>query len=1034
MNSAQNIQVAVRCRPLNERENKLNSHSIIECNERSKEITACDKNSQHISLDKKFTFDKVFGVTSKQSDVYNQVVKPVVLEVIEGYNCTIFAYGQTGTGKTHTMEGEWAVDDMSQSWETDPMVGVIPRSVAHLFTALNSIQNCDYSVKISFMELYNEELSDLLSESSATDEKRRIYDDPARKGSVQIPGLEEAVVKNKNEVYRILQKGSQRRQQAATLMNAKSSRSHSIFSITVFIKEKSIEGEETVKVGKLNLVDLAGSENIERSGAKGKRAAEAGKINKSLTTLGRVITALVEHRDHIPYRESNLTRLLQDSLGGRTKTTLIATISPALCNLEETLSTLDYAHKAKSIRNKPEVNQKLVKKALIKEYSDEIEKLKRELLSTRDKNGIFLPPEIYDEMESKISNQKEEIREHLTKIESLSDDMEKVEENLAVTKDSLMERNVQLRQTTETLNQTESSLTKKRKECDETAHLLEEQVKTEAKLYGEATTLRQTTIEQNNDITRLREKVDRCSSVAINNMHLTDQFSKHMHEKILEFAKYDLQASSEQGTSLCNVCDALQEVNSRMEDMKTENVCQLNIYEQKQQNWLNLRKQFLTSEIQHGFEAFYKQFLEYNEQSGIKSAENIVQQLELCSSHSSMFTQTYTNLTRAIEQTTVQNGSFLVSFIQNSEAFLTSTDTSIKNSSGDVTMRLETLEKSVTATSNDLGDLKTMTNEFRSEIDTVLSQLTKKIGEKSCQLNKVLEKVIQNNENQANELQEIKRLAEVNSSDCLAAKNAKYTELVSEPVVQLLEANKQSLRDLSALTKTLCSNYNDSAVHFKTSLDVNKETDSTKAAKLTELTINHSEKLTKQCESLSDELARYASDSERFFQNFNANSIEAELADLIELTGHAQHEVNVTTASVDDRKGSAQEYAAELGGAVETFAVKEYEVVLPSGQTPSKKDFVVGDEPQRTKDHVQLIESYRQRLGELEAMQPPQEVVVQSIEMITPKIESGYPMKRVASEKENALNEKQASKVSKNSYGSLRGLSAKPRRAFGAAN
>ncbi len=329
-NNAQNIQVAVRCRPLNERESKMNSYSIIECNEKTKEVTAFDK-SGTMQLDKKFTFDKVFGVTSKQSEVYNQIVKPVVLEVIEGYNCTIFAYGQTGTGKTHTMEGSWStVDDLAQSWDSDQMVGVIPRSVAHLFTCLNSISSCEYSVKISFIELYDEELSDLLTEGNEND-KLRIFDDPERKGSVKIPGLEEIVVRNKSEVYKILQRGSQRRQQASTLMNAKSSRSHSIFTLTVFIKEKSIEGEETIKVGKLNLVDLAGSENIERSGATGKRAAEAGRINKSLTTLGRVITALVEHRDHIPYRESNLTRLLQDSLGGRTKTTLIATISPAMC-------------------------------------------------------------------------------------------------------------------------------------------------------------------------------------------------------------------------------------------------------------------------------------------------------------------------------------------------------------------------------------------------------------------------------------------------------------------------------------------------------------------------------------------------------------------------------------------------------------------------------------------------------------------------------------------------------------------------------
>jgi kinesin family member 11 len=279
---------------------------------------------------------KVFGVHSKQSEVYNQVVRPVVLEVIEGYNCTIFAYGQTGTGKTFTMEGNSSAllnDDVagsSSNWDDDPLTGVIPRSVAHLFSILNSISSCEYSVKISFIELYNEELSDLLSEST---EKLRIYDDPARKGSVVIPGLEEVVVQNKTEVYRILQKGAEKRQKASTLMNSQSSRSHSIFTVTVFLKEKSLEGEEILKVGKLNLVDLAGSENIERSGATGKRAAEAGKINKSLTTLGRVITALVEHRDHIPYRESNLTRLLQDSLGGKTKTTIIATISPAQCNI-----------------------------------------------------------------------------------------------------------------------------------------------------------------------------------------------------------------------------------------------------------------------------------------------------------------------------------------------------------------------------------------------------------------------------------------------------------------------------------------------------------------------------------------------------------------------------------------------------------------------------------------------------------------------------------------------------------------------------
>ena len=135
-----------------------------------------------------------------------------------------------------------------------------------------------------------------------------------------------------------------------------------------------------LKVGKLNLVDLAGSENIGRSGAENKRAKEAGMINQSLLTLGRVINALVEHSPHIPYRESKLTRLLQDSLGGRTKTCIIAAVSPAKCNLEESLSTLEYAHRAKNIRNKPEVNQKMTKRALIREYVNEIERLKADLL------------------------------------------------------------------------------------------------------------------------------------------------------------------------------------------------------------------------------------------------------------------------------------------------------------------------------------------------------------------------------------------------------------------------------------------------------------------------------------------------------------------------------------------------------------------------------------------------------------------------------------------------------------------------------
>merc|ERR1712018_806195 len=190
--------------------------------------------------------------------------------------------------------------------------------------------------------------------------------DGVRKGSVIIQGLEEIQVHDKQEVYKILERGSIKRQTAETKMNANSSRSHTVFTVTVFVNQQSIDGEDMLKIGKLNLVDLAGSENIGRSGAVDKRAREAGNINQSLLTLGRVITSLVDRTPHIPYRESKLTRLLQDSLGGRTKTSIIATVSPASINLEETLSTLDYAHRAKNIQNKPELNQKISKKEKLK--------------------------------------------------------------------------------------------------------------------------------------------------------------------------------------------------------------------------------------------------------------------------------------------------------------------------------------------------------------------------------------------------------------------------------------------------------------------------------------------------------------------------------------------------------------------------------------------------------------------------------------------------------------------------------------------
>ncbi|CAM6127678.1 unnamed protein product [Calypogeia fissa] len=412
-----NVQVLLRCRPFSEDELKNKVPQVVSCHEYSGEVTVC-QNLQNKTIDRTFTFDKVFGPESEQKDVYDSAIIPIVQEVLAGFNCTVFAYGQTGTGKTYTMEGKGRKTVKLGDPELPPEAGVIPRAVQQIFDTLES-QNAEYSVLVSFIELYNEEITDLLAPEEifvkGKEDKRKplaLMEDG--KGGVLVRGLEEEVVVNAGDLYALLDRGSAKRRVAETLMNKQSSRSHSIFSITINIKENTPQGEEVIKCGKLNLVDLAGSENISRSGAREGRAREAGEINKSLLTLSRVITALVEHLAHVPYRDSKLTRLLRDSLGGKTKTCIIATVAPSIQCLEETLSTLDYAHRAKNIRNKPEVNQKVTKAALIKDLYGEIEKLKAEVYAAREKNGIYLPRERYfqDEAEKKAMAERLEIMEY----------------------------------------------------------------------------------------------------------------------------------------------------------------------------------------------------------------------------------------------------------------------------------------------------------------------------------------------------------------------------------------------------------------------------------------------------------------------------------------------------------------------------------------------------------------------------------------------------------------------------------------------
>jgi kinesin family protein 11 len=416
--------------------------------------------------------------------------------------------------------------DITDIQPTPDAAGIVPRVLFSLFNKLGDDEGeqSEHSVKCSFIELYNEELRDLLSADDAT--KLKIYDEANKNGrtSTMVQGMEETHIKSASSGIKLLREGSHKRQVAATKCNDLSSRSHTVFTVTVYMKRTSDTGEDYVSAGKLNLVDLAGSENIQRSGAENKRAAEAGLINKSLLTLGRVINALVDKSSHIPYRESKLTRLLQDSLGGKTKTCIIATLSPAKSNLEETISTLDYAFRAKNIRNKPQVNQTVSKKTLFREFTSEIEKLKSELVATRQRNGVYLTAERFEEITTESESRRILSDEQRDKIETMETNLRnKVQElfalstNFQIVKKSNEATRMLLEGTKSVLEKTEIVLGHTKTSLEEETYLREAHEATEGKLAGIGQDLLRTLGTTTDHIDRLHSKLRRRSDLQSTN-------------------------------------------------------------------------------------------------------------------------------------------------------------------------------------------------------------------------------------------------------------------------------------------------------------------------------------------------------------------------------------------------------------------------------------------------------------------------------------------------------------------------------------
>ena len=400
---SESVKVAIRVRPMNKREKEEKSVICVEVDQTNNTVSVT---SPKVDT-KTFQFDYVYPMDSTQRQVYDEVAFPIVDSIFQGYNGTVFAYGQTGCGKTYTMMGVVSDPDLR---------GVIPNAFAHIFGFIQSEGSQKrFLVRCSFVEIYNEEVRDLLGKNN--DKALEVREDP-KKGTF-VRDLCYVSLANTDDIAKCLDRGNKNRHVGATSMNDQSSRSHSLFTVYVEIEEGEGNNKK-IRSGKLNLVDLAGSERVGKTNATGKTFDEGKKINLSLTALGSVIDALSSNRKHIPYKDSKLTRLLSDSLGGNTKTVMFANVSPASFNYDETVGTLRYASRAKLIKNAPKVNED-PKDALLRQYEEEIKALKAQLAG----NGNFNNGIAVNNNENNNNDNNNNINENNNEKNNDSDDEEK---------------------------------------------------------------------------------------------------------------------------------------------------------------------------------------------------------------------------------------------------------------------------------------------------------------------------------------------------------------------------------------------------------------------------------------------------------------------------------------------------------------------------------------------------------------------------------------------------------------------------------
>lgn len=443
-----------------------------------------------------FTFTEVFDEKSQQNDVFEVMLRPIVSDVLQGYNCTLFAYGSSGSGKTYTMIGDASART----------AGMVPRTICEIFGRMDSM-NVEFTVRISYLEIFNEELIDLFAASGDNGVTLKIYENA--KGLLQVNGLTEILAPTAADACDALYRGQQKMKNGI-----KSLRSHSIFTIMVYIKEKpkrrSFDSNvELLKFSKFSLVELAGSESAYKSGSD---QSARFKVNQSLVSFNRVVQALIAKSAHIPYRDSKMTRILQESLGGNSKTSFIATISPGENATEETMNTLEYVTRAKSIFNRPQINERLNKTVLLKDIDGQINRLKQDILANRTKTGRFLTDESYTDSVNQLNTSIHHVQKGKSELDMLNDQYERIQELFS-------DLHLNLQQHNHKIKSIHGSVTSMRRQMVELKHRTDSMVLqidrlngTECKLLNQSSTLQSVVDDISVDTQQLHASIDRRSN------------------------------------------------------------------------------------------------------------------------------------------------------------------------------------------------------------------------------------------------------------------------------------------------------------------------------------------------------------------------------------------------------------------------------------------------------------------------------------------------------------------------------------------